>query len=396
MKIIVSENQFGKIMRSEGKPSDVLIEQVVAANPGNQLTILQQKINAIINDPKKEKAILDNINIKLNLTKENAFVLQIGQKKFPMKQTSQGVYGIVLPPGQSITTSEIPISSFMGEIEKLPEYKALIETNPKIQAQLQGMKIYNQLYSDRMGQGYFELRLHSELKDRKEERLAVDVRRPYPLGEFFEQNKVVYKFPPELKGIYGVLSMNMVVADLSSINLTPAAPKVQQQTYSAPVNFDFPGLGDVFNFGDVTFKDEDSVNRAIQGFVQKMKQYAAEYGQPFIEHVKKQNPIVKGYASVDGDPNQQIKGEYQPCSGSNTRAEYDMCLSHERAKLIANILNKGLPEFGGVFQFQGMGETTEFSNGVGWTPENPTSPSETAANRRYVLDRMKPFQPRTQ
>ena len=70
-----------------------------------------------------------------------------------------------------------------------------------------------------------------------------------------------------------------------------------------------------------------------------------------------QKPTIKGYASRDGDPAEQITGQYQPCGGNKTRADYDLCLSHERAKLIANILNKGLPELDGAFQFKGMGET---------------------------------------
>ena len=389
MKIIVSENQFGKIMEYEGLPSDVLIEQVVNVNTANQLTILQQKINAIINDPKKEKAVLDNIDMKLNLTKDNTFVLQIGQQKFPMKKTTTGVYGVLIPQGKALTTNAIPLSTLMGEIEKIPEYKSIVERDPNIKVQLEKKVIYNQIYSDKVNQGYFELRIYGELKDRKEEKLAIDVRRPYPLGEFLQDNKVVFKFPEAYGGYFAELTSNMLMADLTSVDLVPA-PKVQKQTQMAPTIKQFMGLGDVFNFGEVSFKDEAKTNQTLQSFIQQLKGYAEQYGTPFIEHIKKQNPTVYGYSSVDGDPNQQIMGEYQPCSGNKTRKDYDLCLSTERAKLIADILNKGLPEFGGVFKYKGVGETTKW--GPGWTPKNPTMPAQTAPNRRYLLSKIADYE----
>ena len=52
-------------------------------------------------------------------------------------------------------------------------------------------------------------------------------------------------------------------------------------------------------------------------------------------------------------------------------------------KKIAEMLNKFLPELGGVIKAKGKGETTRI--GPGWTKENPTIPEQTAANRRYVL-----------
>ena len=90
------------------------------------------------------------------------------------------------------------------------------------------------------------------------------------------------------------------------------------------------------------------------------------------------------------DPNQAITGKYQPCSGNKTRKDYDLCLSQERSKVIADRLNKALPELGNAFKFKGMGETNHF-NGVGWTKENPTIPDETAPNRAYTLSPIKPF-----
>jgi hypothetical protein len=150
-------------------------------------------------------------------------------------------------------------------------------------------------------------------------------------------------------------------------------------------------LGDLFNYDDVEFKDENLANQQMGKFTQQMKSLIEKYGEPFIKHIYSQNPTIQAYSSIDGDPAQQIVGEYQPCSGNKTRQEYDLCLSQERAKKIAEVLNQALPELEGAFKFKGMGETNQF--GPGWTKENPTIPEQTAPNRRYVLTPINPFTP---
>lgn len=390
MKLIVSENHFKKIMGVEDVPADVLIEQVSSMSQEGLLTILQQKINELINDPKREKALLDNINISLNMSKDGMY-LKIGEQTVPLKDTGyKGVYGAVLPQGTKISTSAVSLSTMMKEIEKIPEYKQLIEANPTIKDQIANKVVYNQLYSDDIEQGYFEVRINKNLQDRKEEKLAIDVTRPYPLGEFFIRNKVIFKLPDHMGGYFATVSSANLMADVSSITLVPKRVGPQpRQEITAPVTIDFSGLGDVFNFGEVTFKNEEKVQQALQAYIQRMKQMAEKYGTPFIQHVQRQNPTVLGFSSVDGDPSQEIIGTYKPCSGNKTRQDYDMCLSSERAKLISEILNQGLPEFDGAFKYKGMGETTKW--GPGWTPENPTMPAETAPNRRYLLSPLKPY-----
>ena len=126
-------------------------------------------------------------------------------------------------------------------------------------------------------------------------------------------------------------------------------------------------------------------------FVQQMKTLIQQYGEQFVKFVQSQNPTVLAYSSIDGDPAQPINGGYQPCAGNKTRQEYDLCLSQERAKKIAEILNSQLPELGGAIKFKGMGETNQF--GPGWTKDSPTIPEQTSPNRRYVLTQMAAFTP---
>jgi len=383
MRIIVSENQFRKIMGVEGVPSDVLLEQVAVASDQNALTIVQQAINTIISDPKKEKALLDGINLML-LKGKDTFILQIGEKKYPMNNVNQGIYTVIIPAGEAFSFSAIPMASFASEIEKIPEFKDLAARHPELKSQIQSGKVLGQLYTDKVNQGHFQLNIKRELLDRKEEKMAVPVSKPYPLGEFLQSNKVAFRLPG---GLFAVLESGNLMADIVSTPLRIAAPP--QKAYTAPINVQAMALADVFNFADVSFKDEARTSQQIQAFVGQIKQFIDKFGTPFIEHFKSQNPTIYGYSSVDGDPNQKIIGEYKPCSGYGTRKEYDLCLSTQRAKAIAEILNKELPELGGVFQFKGMGETTQW--GPGWTPENPTVPEQTAPNRRYVLNPIKPY-----
>jgi hypothetical protein len=224
---------------------------------------------------------------------------------------------------------------------------------------------------------------------REKRKSAIDIRRKYPLGEFFNRNPVTFRFPKPYDNSYGTLSVVDVESDITRITLVPEKPRgsgaPQRQQFISPERFSFRGLGDVFNFGDVTFRDEDRVNQELEGYIAKLNRFAEQYGGSFIEYVQSQNPTVLGFSSRDGNPDEQIQGSYAPCSGYKTRKEYDLCLSTERAKLIAGILNKGLPSFGGVFKYKGMGETDKW--GPAWTPENAKTitPEDTSPNRRYLL-----------
>lgn len=82
-------------------------------------------------------------------------------------------------------------------------------------------------------------------------------------------------------------------------------------------------------------------------------------------------------SSVDGDPTEKLKN-------GMTRGNYDMDLSQRRAQSIVDILNSrvGIPTL--KFIPRGIGQTTSY--GPGWTKENPTTPDQTAQNRRLIIN----------
>lgn len=381
MKIIVTEEQVKKVL---GGP-DIIEEQSEMLDDQKTLIILQNKINDLIN--KKEKEILDKSGITVS-AKNGTVLLKIGEQTYTMEPKIKGVYATVIPPKSKLEFGGPPMGSLMEEIQKIPEYKALVEKHPEIQKQAESMGIRGILYTDPQNQGTLTFTHIRALKNMKDSKFAVPLGTEYPLGEFLERNKVIYSFS---NGTFGILESGGLTSNLiaAKFNFNPVKTTTGQ-TVATPAIIKPIVLGDVFNFDGVDFKDENVAQQQYATFIQQMKENIQKYGEPFIKHIQSQNPTIYGYSSVDGDPDQPITGGYQPCSGNKTRKDYDKCLSTERAKKIADILNNNLKELGGAFKGVGMGETTKW--GPGWTKENPTIPQQTAPNRRYVLSNIKPFQ----
>lgn len=377
MKIIISEKQLDKILDE----SDIINEQNEGVNDERTLIVLQNRINDIID--KKEKEILDQTGVNILVDNEGV-KLKIGAKSYPMRPMVKGVYAIVIPPSSILSIGGPSMQNLVPEIEKIAEYKALVERHPELKNQIAGTSVKGTIFTDEQNQGTFKLTVTTKPMAMEDLKSAVPFGTEYPLGEFLERNKVVYKFK---NGTFGTLETGQISMNLSgpTLNLNPpqgARPKI-------PVQVQPMAIGDVFNFDSVDFKDENAAQQQYGAFVQQMKGNIQKYGQAFIDHIKSQRPTIYGYSSIDGDPEQEITGGYKPCAGSGRRRDYDMCLSRERARVIADILNKSIPELGGAIGFKGIGETTKW--GPGWTKERPTIPEQTAANRRYILSPIKPF-----
>jgi hypothetical protein len=377
MKIIITEKQVKYIL---GNP-DVINEQAAPPDDNKTLIVLQNAINDLID--KKEKEVLDTTAIKV-AGNAQSLNLQIGKKTYPMKQMVRGVYAVVIPPDTTLQFGAAQMSTLLPEIEKINEYKILVERHPEIKGQIDKGIINGVIYTDEQNQGTFKFTVTKKPEDVAEMKTAVPFGTEYPLGEFMERNKLIYKFK---SGLFGILESGALTINLSSIPIKLAPSETSPAT--PPIQIQPMALGDVFNFDDIEFKDENMANQLIARFTQQMKSLIEKHGQPFVDHIKAQNPTILGYSSVDGDPAQQIMGKYQPCSGNKIRQEYDLCLSQERAKKLAEILNQALPELQGAIKFKGMGETNQF--GPGWTKESPTIPEQTAPNRRYVLSPINPF-----
>ena len=379
MKILISEKQLKWVLKTQ----DVLEEQSDTLNDQRLLIVLQNRINDILD--KKEKEILNRTSIKI-VNNKGQLSLQIGERIYPMRRMVQGVYALIIPERSKLTFGVTSSADLIPEIEKINEYKILSEKYPNLRAQIENNLVNGVIFTDQNNQGTFKLTITRKLPDVKEYKSAVDFGTEYPLGEFFERNKLIYKFGNDM---FGILESGQLNMNLAGIPLKLEQTTNKPQVAVAPISISTMALGDVFNFDSIEFKDENLARRQYGAFIQQIRHLIQKYGEPFINHMKSQNPTIYGYSSVDTDPEQPITGGYKPCAGNKTRRDYDLCLSQERARVIADILNKELPELGGIFKFKGMGETTKF--GPGWTKENPTVPEVTAPNRRYVLSDIQPF-----
>jgi outer membrane protein OmpA-like peptidoglycan-associated protein len=415
MKILISERQFKRILKEE----DVLNEQnapinqpitaqatnTQAPNVDLSVTNLQDKINQLIRE--KQEDALNKIPISLR-GDSNHLTLRIGQKDYPMERTQRrDLFKHVFAPGELSVNVGKPLVELFPEIAKMPEYKELLTKYPnELPNTIQGLNADLRITPDGQNQPYFQYWVRQNLDNPEDEGLA----KPYfkddeqkntsSLATFFaNHNKLVYKISigqnqhgkpaygfGELTSGYLTMKLSNIALNLQSSQdgITKATPAEVKIT---PI--DLGGLGDVFKFDDITFVNEAAVDQSVQEFIQQFITLQQKYGQQFVDYVKRQNPTILGYSSIDGNPADQIVGKFTGCPGKQPRLKYDQCLSQKRAQVIADKLNKALSKLGITFQSKGMGETNLFDKAGAWAQGNPTVPGQTFKNRRFVLNPFK-------
>jgi len=380
MKIILTEKQLDKVLDNV----EVIEEQNVQGEDQRTLIVLLNKINDIID--KKEKEILDKTGVKV-ISEGERVILKIGNKSYEMKLMMPGVYAVIIPPRSILSFDGASMKTIFPLIEKIPEYKILVEKYPEIADQIQSLPLRGMIFTDEQNQGEIKMTVTKKLLDKKDVRNAVPLGTEYPLGEFFQRNRLIYRFidsgTKEVR--FATIETGQLQMNLASANIklpTPVAT-TQQNVASGSVPVRTLELQDLFNYDTAEFQNADAVNSLVGQYIQEMKKNIQDFGESFIKGYIAKGPTVFGYSSRDADPNQQINGGYGACSGKRTRFEYDMCLSEQRAKVIADLLNKSLPELNGAIKYKGMGQTTHW--GPGWTKEKPTIPEQTAPNRKFIL-----------
>ncbi len=131
----------------------------------------------------------------------------------------------------------------------------------------------------------------------------------------------------------------------------------------------------VFDKTELTPDAQTKVDKFITDLSNNLTKYP-KYGEFLLKNV----PLVVAYSSRDKDSNDTVIGKLQACQSSKTIGEYNLCLSKERANVIAKMIKE---KTGINITPIGKGETTEF--GPGWTKEKPTTPKDTLQNRRFSI-----------
>ena len=143
----------------------------------------------------------------------------------------------------------------------------------------------------------------------------------------------------------------------------------------------------------------------LKKFVDDIKEVKNTYGETvyndYINFLNSKKIEVLTSSSIDDDPSQTIKytqGEggnaVDDCGGTQTRHEYNFCLSKQRAIAIINQLKTDLPELSGTttsgpaFIPKPIGETSQFDEANTWpkvTGKDDKEKAAKTAKNRVVL-----------
>lgn len=179
---------------------------------------------------------------------------------------------------------------------------------------------------------------------------------------------------------------NDLVANSVLLKSTPYKP---DKTKELPLSLN---LQDVFVYDTLNFVSPTETEEKINNFVNTIKNYSAIYGETFNRQLNARliTDKVLGYASIETSPSDKQVGKLPACSGKATNGEYNKCLSEQRAKKVADLLNtklEGVNMVAGNFKYEGMGGTKKFGPGYPETSDETL----TAPNRRITFNLSQPI-----
>jgi outer membrane protein OmpA-like peptidoglycan-associated protein len=369
------------------------------------LNKLNEKIKNVLLSNKNK--VYQNVTVTIS-PKGNGMSLEFAS------QTNPNNTSIIDVPASGVGVFEKNVSNFNVTFKtlKLSEvYSEIFDNDPTL----------NQLYNNdnsvksQMDNAFVPLYIYSENNGRISASNNENNRKNRKSNKFVEGDVTTLdKFYNNAGADFGVgnsiisVGFGGFISDLGKIKIKKTGPVPPPEPPPVANSFDFE-LENSFIFDTIDLYPE-----SLEKYNQKKKQL-----QTFLEMVIKSqlnntkntsiaeilntNVIIEGYASIDGDPNENIsKAEklYEPCrgSGKGTRKDYNLCLSQKRAEYIANDLNNFIgpikfPDgrtISGAFPngFKnwavgvGKGETTQFVDKK-WP--NTKNTDETAPNRRIVF-----------
>lgn len=223
-------------------------------------------------------------------------------------------------------------------------------------------------------------------------------KRPYvrgnemPLGDFFKTGGGKFGLT---KDVMLAVEFGGLVINLGKVNILPPAPpegeRLTPEIASENIKLD---LVDVFEFDTIDMKDPSGYQEVLNKFKIDLEDGLTRLDD-FKEFLESQNLVVRGYASRDNDPTEQVQGKFSGCKGygDGSRGQYNLCLSEKRAEKVAQDLQEIFKSLGVNVKIgaKGMGETDKF--GPAWSPnpnketqQNQPTPKETQPNRRVTFN----------
>lgn len=399
----------------------IIAEQTALPSTGDTRTVSGQttpsglSTNAILDDledymnltllKNAQTEVLNNFVISFHQKEDKSVYFKIKSKEGDSEETildAKMIYpGNYQATGRgNLVMGKYPTSKVIEIIEQNENYAKLFTMYPKYKQQIiDGLVDVVLEFRDSQtgGKAGFTLSVYDSKS--KKGQTYFQYQQGAPLGDFFNSNLATWQLD---KNVFGSIQSNNINIRLSNFGFQPemqggtgaVTGETTTNTGSTQTNvtIDF-SLVDAFKFDGDEFVNENDAIAKIDKLAEYIITNTNKYGKELVDHIMKSKPQIIGYASIDGPSNEKITGKYSACKSNTelgtTREQYNQCLSENRAKQIATLLNQKLSGTGITIGYFGAGETTQF--GPGWTKEVKTNAKQTAPNRKFVLSSIPVF-----
>jgi hypothetical protein len=372
-----------KIIRLTEADIEKLVQQVLSEQTERVLVDkLNDKIKSVMIE--KQKEILSDVKVEVDQNGDNLVLKFSSENERPFNITlrpqGRGEYSVAGTFDRNIPS--IPLSNFYDEIFKDKDLMRYYEENENIKSQMDELKVPIRMYSDPS----VEFKIFVSDNNRKSRRSDDYVKGAQTnLGFFFSNAGAKFGVS---RNIILDTEVGGLAVKLGEVNiLPPQSPEgetVTPEIASENIKLD---LVDVFKFDTIDMKDLSGYQKVLGKFKDDLNAGLTKLSR-FKEFLESQNLVVKGFASRDNDPNEKVQGKFSGCRGygDGTRGQYNLCLSEERAKKVAEDLQEIFNSFNVNVDIKskGFGESSKF--GPAWSKENPTKPEDTQPNRRVTFN----------
>ena len=372
-----------KVIRLTEADIEKLVQKVLSEQTERVLVDkLNDKIKSVMIE--KQKEILSDVKVEVDQNDDNLVLKFSSENERPFNITlrpqGRGTYSVAGTFDRNIPS--IPLSNFYDEIFKDKDLMRYYEENENIKSQMDELKVPIRMYSDPR----VEFKIFVSDNNRKSRRSDDYVKGAQTnLGFFFSNAGAKFGVS---RNIILDTEVGGLAVKLGEVNiLPPQSPEgetVTPEFASEKIKLD---LVDVFKFDTIDMNDPSGYQEILNKFKNDLK-FGIGKMEGLKRFLERQNLVVNGYASRDNDPNEKVQGKFSGCRGygDGTRGQYNLCLSEERAKKVAEDLQEIFNSLGinVTIKSKGHGETSKF--GPAWSKEKPTKPKDTQPNRRITFN----------